>query len=108
MNRAVHCLPFDLELEAFAEHQGLSRCSATAQALWLSILEEAFCSGSLRLRVLDAIVARLGLEEESLYPQLDELVTWRVFAVTANGKIQPIDADYLHTDFWARLRERAA
>jgi len=35
-------------------------------------------------------------------------VTWRVFAVTANGKIQPIDADYLHADFWARLRERAA
>jgi hypothetical protein len=31
-----------------------------------------------------------------------------VFAVTANGKILPIDADYLHTDFWARLRERAA
>jgi hypothetical protein len=56
----------------------------------------------------NADVARLGLEEESLYPQLDELVTWRVFAVTANGKIQPIDADYLHTDFWARLRERAA
>ena len=75
MNSAVHCLPFDLEIEAFAEHQGLSRCSATAQALWLSILEEAFCSGTLRLRVLDAIVARLGLEEESLYPQLDELVT---------------------------------
>ena len=59
-------------------------------------------------KLSNAIVARLGLEEESLYPQLDELVTWRVFAVTANGKIQPIDADYLHADFWARLRERAA
>jgi hypothetical protein len=26
-----------------------------------------------------------------------------VFAVTANGKIQAIDADYLHTEFWTRL-----
>lgn len=108
MNSTVHCLPFDLEVQAFATHSGLSRCSATAQGIWLEFLEEAFCTGSLHLRGLDAVAARLGIDKAALFPHLDQLVTRRVFGVTRNGQMRPINADYLCVDFWRRLQEHAA
>ena len=105
---SVHCLPFDLEIEALAAHRGLSRCSVTAQELWLTILDEAFCTGSIHLQGLNAIAARLGIRKEALYSPLNELITRRVCSVTRGGWIQPIDAEYLQADFWARLQERTA
>ena len=107
MNTA-HCLPFDLEVEAFVSHRGLSRCSVTAKELWLTILEEAFCTGSFHLQGLNSIASRFGVHKEDLYVPLDELVTRRVCSVTRSGWIRPIDAEYLQADFWARLQERAA
>ena len=108
MNSALLCLPFDLEIEAFAAHSGLSRCSTTAQELWLDILEEAFCAGSLHVGALDAVASHLGVERVALYPHLDELVTRRVFGVTRNGQMRPIEADYLCVDFWRRVQHSPA
>jgi len=97
-------LPFHVDKSALRTHQGLHRCSATAKALWLQVLVEAYCAASLHHSSFDQVMRRSGVDRSSVIPLVAELLRSRVFRLDSFAFIVPISPSYLWPDFWLRVR----
>jgi hypothetical protein len=100
----MNILPFHVNEHALRSHPGVARCSATAQELWLTVLEECYCSSTLQGReVLKRLASRKGFDQNDLLRPLGELIERKVCAIDPAGRIRPVRAEYLNPDFWMKI-----
>lgn len=99
-------LPFHVDTLALRAHAGLNRCSATAKALWLLVLVEAYCAATLHRSSFDQATRRAGLDRAAVMPIVQELLRSRVFKFDGSSRIVPMSPSYLWPDFWLRVRSQ--
>jgi hypothetical protein len=100
--------PFHFNQAAFRTHRGITRCSETSLSLWLTMLEEGYCSARLDWSTARRVASRYRMTDDTLAAAVHELQRAEVCDIDLSGSITPKEAAYLELDFWTKVRPRIA